>query len=107
MRDLIGTWRKRAETCRVEARQPNRSDFDINRLSTKASVWEQSARELEQALAAAAPTREAECLCSDPRSRISPDCQLHRTTCLCPATSEYDPPCPRHGVLGIGKTGKD
>lgn len=25
--------------------------------------------------------------------------------CLCPATSEYDPPCPRHGVLGIGVTG--
>lgn len=26
--------------------------------------------------------------------------------CLCPATSEYDPPCPRHGVLGIGVTGR-
>lgn len=25
--------------------------------------------------------------------------------CLCPATSEYDPPCPAHGVLGIGVTG--
>lgn len=25
--------------------------------------------------------------------------------CLCPATSEYDPPCPRHGVLGIGVRG--
>jgi hypothetical protein len=22
--------------------------------------------------------------------------------CLCPATLEYDPPCPRHGVCGIG-----
>jgi hypothetical protein len=27
--------------------------------------------------------------------------------CYCPATSEYDPPCPRHGVLGIGVTGLD
>jgi hypothetical protein len=27
--------------------------------------------------------------------------------CLCPATSEYDPPCPRHGTLGIGVTGRD
>ncbi len=26
--------------------------------------------------------------------------------CLCPATSEYDPPCPTHGVLGIGVTGQ-
>lgn len=26
--------------------------------------------------------------------------------CLCPATSEYDPPCPAHGVLGIGVTGR-
>jgi len=26
--------------------------------------------------------------------------------CLCPATSEYDPPCPRHGILGIGVTGR-
>jgi hypothetical protein len=25
--------------------------------------------------------------------------------CLCPATSEYDPPCPKHGVLGIGVMG--
>jgi hypothetical protein len=25
--------------------------------------------------------------------------------CLCPASSEYDPPCPRHGTLGIGVTG--
>ena len=24
--------------------------------------------------------------------------------CFCPATSEYDPPCPRHGVVGIGVT---
>lgn len=24
--------------------------------------------------------------------------------CLCPATSEYDPPCPRHGIAGIGVT---
>ena len=27
--------------------------------------------------------------------------------CLCPATSEYDPPCPRHGVVGIGVTPRD
>jgi hypothetical protein len=27
--------------------------------------------------------------------------------CHCPASSEYDPPCPRHGVLGIGVTGRD
>jgi hypothetical protein len=26
--------------------------------------------------------------------------------CSCPATSEYDPPCPTHGVLGIGVTGR-
>lgn len=26
-------------------------------------------------------------------------------TCSCPATSEYDPPCDRHGVLGIGVVG--
>lgn len=26
--------------------------------------------------------------------------------CLCPATSEHDPPCPRHGALGIGVTGR-
>ena len=25
--------------------------------------------------------------------------------CFCPATGEYDPPCPRHGVLGIGARG--
>ena len=25
--------------------------------------------------------------------------------CVCPATSEYDPPCPKHGVVGIGITG--
>lgn len=25
--------------------------------------------------------------------------------CLCPATSEYDPPCPKHGVVGIGVVG--
>jgi hypothetical protein len=24
--------------------------------------------------------------------------------CTCPATSEYDPPCPRHGIVGIGVT---
>ena len=24
--------------------------------------------------------------------------------CLCPPTSEYDPPCPEHGVVGIGVT---
>lgn len=29
------------------------------------------------------------------------------TICLCPATSEYDPPCPRHGVLPIGVRGVD
>jgi hypothetical protein len=29
-----------------------------------------------------------------------------QATCHCPATSEYDPPCPRHGVLGIGVTGR-
>lgn len=29
----------------------------------------------------------------------------HSQICLCPASSEYDPPCPRHGVLGIGVTG--
>lgn len=27
--------------------------------------------------------------------------------CTCPATSEYDPPCPRHGVVGIGVTPRD
>ncbi len=27
--------------------------------------------------------------------------------CSCPATSEYDPPCPRHGVVGIGVTPRD
>lgn len=26
--------------------------------------------------------------------------------CLCPAASEYDAPCPRHGVLGISVTGR-
>jgi hypothetical protein len=26
--------------------------------------------------------------------------------CLCPATSEYDPPCPRHGVVGFGWVGR-
>lgn len=26
--------------------------------------------------------------------------------CLCPATSEYDPPCPQHGILGVGVTGR-
>ena len=25
--------------------------------------------------------------------------------CTCPARSEYDPPCPRHGFLGIGVKG--
>jgi hypothetical protein len=29
----------------------------------------------------------------------------HGAICLCPATSEYDPPCPRHGNLGIGVRG--
>ena len=24
--------------------------------------------------------------------------------CLCPPASEYDPPCPEHGVVGIGVT---
>lgn len=27
--------------------------------------------------------------------------------CTCSAASEYDDPCPRHGVLGIGVTGRD
>jgi len=27
--------------------------------------------------------------------------------CTCPATSEYDAPCPRHGVVGIGRIGAD
>lgn len=26
--------------------------------------------------------------------------------CLCPAASEYDAPCSRHGVLGISVTGR-
>ncbi len=26
--------------------------------------------------------------------------------CTCPAVNEYDPPCPLHGVLGIGVTGQ-
>ena len=26
-------------------------------------------------------------------------------TCMCPATSEYDPPCPAHGVRPIGMRG--
>lgn len=26
-------------------------------------------------------------------------------SCFCPATSEYDPPCPRHGVRPIGQRG--
>lgn len=26
--------------------------------------------------------------------------------CLCPAASEYDPPCPAHGIKGIGVTGR-
>lgn len=30
-----------------------------------------------------------------------------RPLCLCPATSEYDDPCPRHGVLPIGVRGDD
>ena len=30
-----------------------------------------------------------------------------KAICLCPAATEYDPPCPRHGVLGIGVTGRD
>lgn len=30
-----------------------------------------------------------------------------RKPCYCPASSEYDPPCPRHGILGIGVTGAD
>jgi chromosome segregation ATPase len=34
-----------------------------------------------------------------PGTRITP-------VCLCPASSEYDPPCPRHGVKGIGVTGR-
>jgi hypothetical protein len=29
----------------------------------------------------------------------------YQAVCTCPATSEYDDPCPRHGVLGIGVRG--
>jgi hypothetical protein len=36
------------------------------------------------------------------------NCQLHGITdarvCTCPPASEYDNPCPRHGVVGIGFT---
>lgn len=28
----------------------------------------------------------------------------HVAPCTCPATSEYDDPCPRHGIVGIGVT---
>ena len=31
--------------------------------------------------------------------------QVSKPICLCPASSEYDPPCPKCGVLGIGVTG--
>lgn len=29
------------------------------------------------------------------------------SVCTCPASSEYDDPCPHHGVLGIGVTGRN
>lgn len=28
----------------------------------------------------------------------------HEPPCTCPAASEYDDPCPRHGIVGIGVT---
>ena len=32
--------------------------------------------------------------------------QAAAMSCICPASSEYDPPCPVHGILGIGVTGR-
>lgn len=32
---------------------------------------------------------------------------VHGPLCTCPATSEYDPPCPRHGVVAIGVTPRE
>lgn len=35
------------------------------------------------------------------KNETKPLCSLN---CTCPATSEYEDPCPRHGVVGVGVT---
>lgn len=56
---------------------------------------------LPQDVSVAAPAPEGASMPGEPAA--GPSCGAG-LLCLCPATSEYDPPCPRHGVVVIGRT---
>ena len=97
---------KRGET-RTEALAKVAADAWAKAPNDYDAAWLAVARAVVRAIGRMVPGPSAAAPAPLGAASSAPDGYRESLVCPCPATSEYDPPCPRHGIVGIGVTPRD